>query len=661
MPDFETARNSLMKAQNAEQDQREAATEDFNFAFADKSQWDKWAQKSRGRNRPMYTINKLRIPLLQIVGEARQNETAIKIRATGGGATEDTANTYQGLIRNIENISNAQDAYCNGFLYSSSSGFGAWRILTEFEPDTFDQQIKIVKIDSPLSSVYFDPDATQYDKRDGEHAWVITQMTVDEFKSQYPDATAASIDLNMNDPRNWWYSDKEIVRVAEYWYKEHEKINLVLMDNGEVYYEDDKFLSIRDELAAAGIGIEDTREGFKTRVFMRKMSGAEFLTKPQEFSSRFIPIIPCYGLDFYTEGQHSYSGLVRVARDAQRIYNYNVTTMVETVALTPKDPIFITKEQMNGFESDYTQFNNSPKPFMRYNADVKAKAPPYRAGAPTVQAELTNQTFRMESDIQQTLGRTGQSVGEDPSVRSGRAVMALQNQADSASFIYMDNLNRSIQYTGEILVDLIPNIYDVSRQVRIIKPDGEEEFVTVNQEVQDQQTGRMVKLNDLSKGQYAVTVDTGPSFQTRRSEALNFLTTLSQSNPMVAQVSADLIAKYTDFPQAEELSNRLRRIMLSQGIIEPNEEEKKKIEAQQPTPDPVQENAVMQQAIGLQLNNEELAAKIDLLAKEAEKIDAQIVEIRSKANKNDADADKAEAEMTGEVVKTTQSLITPKQ
>jgi len=658
-PDFMAVRESLSKAQNAEEKQREEATEDFNFAFADKNQWDKTAIALRG-DRPRYTVNKLRIPLLQLVGEVRQNDISIKVRATGGGATEEVANTFQGLIRNTENVSNAKDAYCNAFLYSSSAGFGAWRITTEFEEDSFDQSAKIKKIDSPLSSVYFDPDATEYDKRDGHFAWIISQMTLEEFKRKYPKAKASSIDLNMNDPKPNFWSDKETVRVAEYWYKVHTPIEYIKMSNGKVY-SSDKLADVTDELALAGVTEVERRDGVKTNVFQQEMSGAEFLTDPKPFPSKFIPIIPCYGLDFYTEGQHSYSGLVRVARDPQRIYNYIVTTLVETTALTPKDPIFITADQMAGFEKDYTNFNNRPLPFMRYNADPKTKAPPYKVGAPSVQAELSNQSFKMEGDIQQTLGRTGQSVGDDPSVRSGRAVMALQNQADSASFLYMDNLSRSVQYTGEILVDMYPRFIDAGQQERIIKPDGQEEFVTINEETTDSQTGKKVILNDIMQGKYDVSVDTGPSFQTKRTEALNFLTTLAQANPLVNELAADLIAKNADFPQAEELAARLRKVGISQGFIEPNEEEQRELEENAPPPDPLQQELAAQNMITLQLANEKSAAEVDILVKELEKLDVEIENIRSETRENLADADKTEAETTETVVKTTQSLINGNQ
>src|SRR5262249_47482034 len=149
---------------------------------------------------------------------------------------------------------------------------------------------------------------------------------------------------------------------------------------------------------------------------------------------------------------------------------------------------------------------------------------------------------------------------------------------------YMDNLSRAVRYTGEILVDLIPKIYDTRRTIRILGEDNAEFYVTLNDEVVDQQTGRTVRVNDVTRGRYDVTVDVGPSFETARMEMADTLSQISQGNPAVAPVLADLIVKSLDLPGSDEAVKRLRKMMIRQGVIDPTPEDLQEAQAMPPQP-----------------------------------------------------------------------------
>jgi hypothetical protein len=609
------------EATSTEYDNREKATEDVRFSQLEDAQWDNEAFERR-RNRPRYTINKIAVAENQVIGEQRQGRMAIKVRPAGGQATLDISNTYNGLIKNIENVSKARNAYDTAFKFQVMAGFGAWRIITEYsDEDTFDQDIVIKQISDPLAQVWFDPLAKDENKRDAKYCFISYDMALDTFKQVYPDATPTDFENTRTTNyyyRNWFTA--ETVRVAEYFERIPYKKKLILLTDGRVI-DYKKYKKVKDELATQGVFgvVENGKERTKTikthKVIWRKISGAETLEGPKEWPGKYIPVVPVYGFNFYMDNNHFYRGMTRLAKDAQRVYNYTTSAKVEATALTPKDPYWLTSKQAEGYESQLQNFNVRNNPFMFYNVDPQAPGPPSRTGAPAVQSALIEQTQQADQDIKATTGKFAPSIGENPRDESGRAIIAQQQKGDAATYELIDNLAKGIEYTGEILLDLIPRIYDTERQVRIIKEDGETEFVTINQVIEDRQSGQKIKLNDLSQGKYDVVSTYGPSVATKRQESLMFLRDMAQASPLFAQVSPDLMAKNVDFAYADELSARLRKVMLQQGLVQPNEKEQQEMQANAPKgPDPIQQ----QMFIKLQLENEELAAKIDRIAIENE-------------------------------------------
>jgi len=343
---------------------------------------------------------------------------------------------------------------------------------------------------------------------------------------------------------------------------------------------DDDFEKVKDELAEAGIEIQKTPQGNEMiqerdshKVVHYKISGGDVLSGPNEWAGKFIPIVPDYGYQMHIGEDHHYRGLIRFAKDPQRMLNFSVSSNLEATALAPKDPIWMTPEQMKGHEHSLKAMNVSNAPVQAYNSDPSAPGAPRRTGAPAVNSAQITQIQMADKFIQDATGLFDVSLGDNPRNQSGKAILAQQAQGDSATFELLENLSMSIQYTGEILVDLMPKIYDTQRQVRIVQDDGETEMVTINEEVQDQETGETVILNNLTQDKYDVTVDVAPSFKTQRIEAVNALTELGINNPTMAAMSADLIAKSLQFSDSEELTKRLRKVGAAQGFIDLTEDE----------------------------------------------------------------------------------------
>jgi hypothetical protein len=618
-----------------ERDQRALAVEDAKFAHTPDGQWDENAISKR-KDRPRYTINRVAGAIDQLVGDRRQNRTDIKVRPVSGGADKQLADIYNGLIRNIEGLSKAENAYDMAFDELVTGGYGGWRVLTEFsDDDSFEQDIRIHTIDSASTSLFFDPAASEYDKRDAGHAFLTTLMPAEEFKAKFPDQQEVSFDqeqFNSSLCSSWFVQD--MVRVAEYWVKVPVMRNIGLLSDGRVIDLDDEAI-VLDELAAQGVTVQSERKVKSHKVVMYKMSGAGIIDGPNEWAGKFIPLIPAFGKVARIEGKEYVRGLVRNAKDPNRIYNYTVSSEIETTALTPKDPYWITVTQAKGHIPQLRTFNTSNQPFMIYNADPEAPGAPQRTGAPSVQAAMIGQRQNAAQDIYATTGIEPASLGNSPELKSGKAIIAQQKMGDRGSFVYTDNLNKSIEYTGEILVDLIPRIYDTERVIRVLNIDGTSEEVKINaglanfnETITDTQTGKDEIVYDLSRGKYDVVVTAGPSFASQRQESAQQLIDLTANSPVFAEIATDLIAKNLDVLESEELTKRVRQRMIQQGVVTPTDDEREELGLDQPQPPSESEQALLDNVL---MQNEKLMAEI-------ENLDAKNAKLMADINKENMEA-----------------------
>mgnify|MGYP003668142540 CR=1 FL=1 len=597
------------RVETKERDQRRLAVEDIKFAQTEDGQWDEGAKEKR-RNRPRFTINRVAGAIDQLIGDQRQNRTDIKIRPVSGGADEDIAKVYTGLIRNIESASKASNAYDCAFDEVVNGGFGGWRVTTEFnDDDAFDQDIRIKPLNTATTSLWFDDAAKEYDKRDANFAFVTVDMPLEEHKKRFPDSPMSAwsqMDFNSSSCQNWHGSDT--IKVAEYWVKTPITKELALLSDGRVIDADEE-ASVLDELSAQGITVKRTRKVKSHKVEMYLMDGSTILEGPKQWAGKFIPLIPMYGRQSHIEGQTYTRGLVRFAKDASRIYNYEISSIIETSALTPKDPLWYTPAMAKGHEAKYRNFTTQNSPFMPYNSDPKAPGPPVRGGAPAVQQGSLSIIQNASMDIYHVTGMQPPSIGTNPELKSGKAIQAQERLGDRGQFIFTDNLVKSQEYCAEILLDLIPRIYDTERQVRIMAQDGESENVFINQAVRDEQTGENVLVNDLSVGKYDVTAESGPAFATQRQESAQQILDLIATSPMFENLAMDLVAKDLPILESKELTKRVRKLQIQQGIIEPTDEEREELGLNEPQEPDAQQEAV---TTNIQLQTEKLISDIEV-------------------------------------------------
>ena len=551
----------------AKTEERELMRDDQKFAAGD--QWPDMIRKGRELDgRPIQTINRLPAFIDQIVGDARQNKPSIKVHA-GEDGDEDIAAIYDGLIRAIQNESNADFAYDTAVENTACFGFGAWRIKTDYESeDSFNQIICIERITDPLS-VYFDKNSQLPDYSDARHVTVRVKMTKDDYKQRWPQREES--EYKFDDFTNDWTMGKDQVIIAEHWYKVEEKATLYAVQDSEGNTQ------VTLEKPTQGFNVVNQRETTITKIKCCMISGAGIL-ETTDWAGKHLPIVGVNGKEDLVDGKRTLRGLVRFAKDPQRMYNYWRTIDTEQKALAPKAPVLVTAKQIEGYEQQWQDSLTSNAPYLIVNDTPSAM--PQRINAGIIDKGANEAALMCVDEMKSTTGIFSASLGEQDNEKSGRAILAQQRKGDTANFAYIDNIARAIKWTGKIIIDLIPKIYDAARVVSVMGSDGTKKLEKINQV-------RMIngepKLIDLSVGKYDLVVTQGASYATKRIEALNMYMEMVRSNPALMEIGGDLIVKAMDWDGSEELAERFKK------MLPPQLQEQKEGEDQKPLPPEVQQ------------------------------------------------------------------------
>jgi hypothetical protein len=588
---LEKARKRFQQCQDDEHANRVMAIDDLSNYVGE--QWPERTKQLREQHgRPCLVFNRLIGFVDQVTGDQRQNRPRINVRPVDSRSDPETAKIINGIIRNIENVSRADDAYDNAIHSSVVCGYGAFRVLTEYaDDDVFDQDIRIKKIDNPFS-VYWDPTAREYSREDAKYAFVFEKISRDEYESKYPDSPIQSFSEEFGASGSElleWVND-DAVTVAEYWVKEDVVKTIYQLQDG----------TVTESPEDAGLVVR-TRKVNGHKVVWYKINGTEILEGPNDWPGVYIPLVPVWGKEINIQGKRSVWGLVRYSKDPQRAYNYARSIMMETLALAPRVPYLVTAEHISGHESEWEASHVKNLPYLTYNADPQAPQGPKRETGAVTPSGWIDEVRWSSEEMKQTTGIYDASLGAKSNETSGRAILARQREGDTSTFAYIDNLGKSLMYAGRILVDLIPKIYDTQRIVRIIGEDGKDDFAPVNHDVLDPATLTFKRLNDLTVGKYDVTVTVGPSYTTQRIEATNMMIDFVRAVPAAGQVIGDLLAKNMDWPGAEEIAKRLEKILPPQLLADDGHQGMRPPEGgQQPGGPPGQPPAQMRQAMEAQ-------------------------------------------------------------
>jgi hypothetical protein len=588
-----TARARLDMAVSALAESREDEIDDLRFYAGSPDnhwQWPADVLATRGavqgqtiNARPTLTINKLPQHVRQVTNDMRQNRPGAKVIPVDDNADVEVAEIFNGMIRHIEYISDADVAYDTACENQVSYGEGYITLMTEYcDENTFDQDIKIGRIRNSFS-VYMDPLIQDPTGADAKYCFITEDLTKAEYERQYPDAapisTLQSLGVGDQSISNWL--SEETVRIASYYYIDYDKTKLNLYPGNQSAFEgtpEDKMLK---DMFGKPV---KSRMSERPRVMYCKINGYEILEQ-KEWAGKWIPVIRVVGNEFEVDGRIYISGLVRNAKDAQRMYNYWVSQEAEMLALAPKAPFIGYGGQFEGYEDKWKTANTNNWPYLEVNPDVTdgqgAVLPlPQRAQPPMASTGLLQAKAGASEDIKSTTGQYNASLGMGSNERSGKAILARQREGDVGTFHYGDNLTRAVRHVARQLVDLIPKIYDTQRIARIIGEDGETKMVKINPD-QPQPVNKIVneqgivieKIYNPGVGKYDVVATTGPGYATKRQEALEAMAQLLQGNPQLWQVAGDLFVKNMDWPGAQEMSKRFAKTIdpkfLSDGEDDP--------------------------------------------------------------------------------------------
>lgn len=561
--DYETVKSLLKEAQDVEEDNRDLVKEAHLFVTKPDGQWEpEWYEKTKGK--PRYTFDQTSPIIDQVSGQIERSEFGINIDPASGDASKEIATLYSGMVRNIENISEAQSTYAAAGRNIVTGGFDVWHLKTgELSDSSFDQDIMIDRIYNSWDRVWFDTGSLRQDKADANYGFLLSAVPRREFDERWPDRSGSSV----SDGSRYeaYYQKEDVVLIGHVYYVKLVERELVQTNLGRVFWRDE-IEPVEDELAAKGETITKSRK-VKDRVFMlRKFDGEGWLDDEQETVWNRVPLIPVYGNYKVIENKIVYHGWVQKAMDPQRILNYSLSREIEEGALAPRSKYWMTKKQAQGHDKQLRTLNTNADPVQFYN-HVEGEPAPAQQGGAQINPGLRVISDGMFDMLRSTAGLFDAGLGDNPNAQSGVAIERLQQKGNNVTSKYFRSLEIAICATAKAIVDAIPKVYDAQRQVRIIGADGSVEMVAINQEVIDNQTQKPVITNDLSVGKYDVTCEAGPSFNSRQSESVAAILELAAIKPEILDLGTDVLLNNISAPGVDKIADRSRRQLFSAGVI----------------------------------------------------------------------------------------------
>ncbi|MDA3131692.1 portal protein [Atlantibacter subterraneus] len=657
------------RAYSPQQDVREKCVEATRFARVPGGQWEGATAAGtklddQFEKYPKFEINKVATELNRIISEYRNNRITVKFRPGDREASEELANKLNGLFRADYEETDGGEACDNAFDDAATGGFGCFRLtsmlVNEYDPMDERQRIAIEPVYDPSRSVWFDPDAKKYDKSDALWAFCMYSLSPEKYEAEYGKTPPSSLDTTTITSWEYDWFAPEVVYIAKYYEVRKESVDVISYQQpitGEIAtYDSDQIEDIEDELADAGF-VEVARRSVKRRrVYVSVVDGENFLEKPRRIPGEHIPLIPVYGKRWFIDDIERVEGHIAKAMDPQRLYNLQVSMLADTASQDPGQIPIVGMEQIRGLEKHW-EARNKKRPAFLPLREVKDKAGNIISGATPAgytQPAVMNQALaallqQTSADIQEVTGGS-QAMQQMPSNISQETVSNLMNRSDMASFIYLDNMAKSLKRAGEVWLSMAREVYGSDREVRVVNDDGTDDIALMNAQVVDRQTGNVVALNDLSTGRYDVTVDVGPSYTARRDATVSALTQVLQSmlpqDPM-RPVIQGIILDNLDGEGMDDFKEFNRKQLLTTGAVKPRNQKEQQIVQQaqmaaQNQPDPnmvlAQAQMVAAQAEAQKAQNETAQVQIKAFSaqQDAQLSQAQVVKTLVDAKATDA-------------------------
>jgi hypothetical protein len=664
------------RAWSTTQDVRERSADDLMFARV--TQWDDsldWCNlEYRGE------FNLIWKERQRLLSEMRANEISPNFKPQDG-ADPDAADILNGMFRTDMRNNMSKEAVDVAVGDMIDAGFGAWRLVTEYANSDNDldnrQVIRRVPIHEANNMVFFDSGAKRMDKSDAMWCSVLTQLDEDSFKNLAEEyGFDADCPSNFSSPAKSyvfpWRTNTNKYVIGEYYERVKKSERIVIMEHpalGTQVFKRSEIKDVLDDMMAVGwatIG-QKKREYYCVDKYL--VSGERILYGPERIAGEHIPIVPLYGNWYFVEGTEVWSGITRLAKDPQRLYNMQMSYLADIAAKGPRRKPIFTPKQVQGLGRMWEGQNNYPYYLLNDTDSAGNPLPPGPLGyiepenVPEATAALIQATRQNVEDV--TSPGMPQDV-LDPSA-SGKAIMAVQSRIDNQSFVYLDNLATALRRDGEIYASMARAIYDTPREVALTGPDGSESRAMLMEQIQDMATGQWVTLNDISKGAFEVYVDVGPTFASQRQQTRAELMQIMQStqDPQLLSILQMQYLTLLDGQSMEILRRYARRNLLQMGIVEPETPEDmqymQQLQQQSQQPDPQQmavAQALQAQAIKDQALGEKAQADTIRALADAERTRAQTAETLVNVDSKQLDnAERLAMALRGRIMEQRQGLL----
>lgn len=615
----------------------ERARNFLTFLYVD--QWDMNVRQARETvNKPTMEFNKLTSIIRGILGEFRNNSPALTVRGVGKDVQQNAVDVREGLIRHIHYESDADIAYQIAGRHGLECGWGAARVVAEYEsPDSFNQVLRIKPI-MDFQSAFWDPTASEGNKMDGDYCGVYTMMSMDRFKKQWgkicPNPESVS-GLTGNYYVRW--NTRDTVMIAEMYYKEYYDKKLVQLSDGqemsekeakEVMEMQEKAMEqdpYADIMGYQPLEIQNTRDVRDYKIKHIKFVQNKILEET-DYPGRLLPIPYIEGDTTVIDGEAIPVPYIQDAIDTQKLINYIGSEIAYGILRSRKETVIGTADMFAGHEDDWLN-PQRVQGWIEYNFDKQAGKPEF-IKPPAFSDSFLVAYQNANQDLMQILGRFEESRGQETNAISGIAINARQRAANKPVNLYDDNNQRGIKYIGKVLLDMIPHIYDTERTVMIMSGDNQSKAVDLNK----QKGFKMLPNgdvepnieNDMTKGKFDIEIRVDGSYDAQQAQAMDVLIRLATINPAISNLIPDLLAEVSGLQNTQQLVERLKTLVPPQIIAK-----EENLPPPPPPPPPPPDPMVALQGQSLQLqakkNADDAQAKNRQLAINEQKVmlDAQ--------------------------------------
>ena len=553
-------------------------------------------------------FNLIRKATRQITADLRANPVQVDFSPVDD-SRRDGADVIDGLYLTDDRRNSTLESYANASMEAVDCGVGGWELFTEYETKTSGERNQVIRrkpIYEANNNSFPDSNAKALDKSDAMNWSILEPFSEEGYKRLYKKLTGSERGTIERDGQNmpvsfaqpeqsytfpWVSGSNKIFYIVRFYVKE--LISDTVLTLTDAFGSEIKFresdldkeiedgVTFMDELLEQGYEITDEEKVERYKV-TRYIASGEKILKIEEVPGQQIPVVHCYGERTFVEGEEIWEGVVRLAKDPQRLRNFMLSYLADLVSRSPRPKPIFSPEQIAGFEFMYEENgadNNFPYYLMNRKTADGEDLPPgplaYMQGSeiPKGLVELGIETREAVKDVADA-GLPNDIA--DPDL-SGYAIEQLHARFDQQSMVYQENMKFAKRWDAEIYAGIAAVIYDAPRRVTITKPDGERSQINLMDCVMNPETGEMETVNDLTNQEFEVYAEVGPSYTSKREKTREVIGSLAEKftalDPEMAKALNYKLLTLMDGVNLDDIRDYANKQLLISGIRDPENEE----------------------------------------------------------------------------------------